>query len=190
MEITKKKPFYKKWWFIVIVLIVLLSTIGKLNDNISNKNNSKTPSPQASDVIKEHNYVDDKIVNSFINSYNSIADSELTNISKGNIRTKYFADYKGFYLELIHPNATDAISVTISETNDTSENGVKGMDSTFKYVVKAIDPSLTDSTIDNFFQNITNGYQTSEYLGNLLVSFSPDTDQYRGHITIDAPKSK
>lgn len=61
-----------------------------------------------SEVVEqtETNYADDEIVNKFISEFQEIAGYEMTDISKGNIRTKYFAYANNCYLEMI--NATDA----------------------------------------------------------------------------------
>ena len=63
-------------------------------------------------------YVDDKVVNAFINDYNSISNSSLENIKKGNIKTKYFATSYGYYLELLHSNDTDKINITDNQETD------------------------------------------------------------------------
>ena len=78
---------------------------------------------------------------------NSITQNEFTDISKGNIRTKYFAYSYGYYCELLNSNATNKINVTINETNDNADIGVSGMRDIFHDVAVTIDPSLSDEEV-------------------------------------------
>lgn len=149
------------------------------------------PIDTANSRTKE-NYVEDTVVNDFINEYNAITSSPLTDISKGNIRTKFFAYSYGYYMELLNSNATNKISVTITETNENAEKGVAGMRDVFHDVAKAIDSSLSDEDIYGYFDDLTSGdyMKENDPFGTMLILYVPDKDlssgHSRGHIGIDA----
>ena len=136
-------------------------------------------------------YVDDKVVNAFINDYNSKSNSSLEDIKKGNIKTKYFATSYGYYLELLHANDTDKINVTINQTNENSASGVAGMKEVFRDIVKSIEPSLTDDEINSYFDKlVSNEAITDSNLASLIIKYVPDKElsygHSRGHIKVIA----
>ena len=136
-------------------------------------------------------YVDDKVVNAFINDYNSKSNSSLEDIKKGNIKTKYFATSYGYYLELLHANDTDKINVTINQTNENSASGVAGMKEVFRDIVKSIETSLTDDEINSYFNNlVSNEAITDSNLASLIIKYVPDKElsygHSRGHIKVIA----
>ena len=136
-------------------------------------------------------YVDDKVVNAFINDYNSKSNSSLEDIKKGNIKTKYFATSYGYYLELLHANDTDKINVTINQTNENSASGVAGMKEVFRDIVKSIESSLTDDEINSYFDNlVSNEAITDSNLASLIIKYVPDKElsygHSRGHIKVIA----
>ena len=136
-------------------------------------------------------YVDDRIINEFINSYNQNSNSPLENIKKGNIKIKYFASSYGYYLELLHANDTDKINVTINQTNENSSSGVAGMKEVFHDIVKSIETSLSDDEVNNYFDNLVlNETITDSTLGSLKISYVPDKQlsygNSRGHIKVIA----
>ena len=127
-------------------------------------------------------YVDDKVVNAFINDYNSKSNSSLEDIKKGNIKTKYFATSYGYYLELLHANDTDKINVTINQTNENSTSGVAGMKEVFRDIVKSIETSLTDDEINSYFDNlVSNEAITDSNLASLIIKYVPDKELSHGH---------
>ncbi|WP_293964415.1 hypothetical protein, partial [Streptococcus sp.] len=127
-------------------------------------------------------YVDDRIINEFINSYNQNSNSPLENIKKGNIKIKYFASSYGYYLELLHANDTDKINVTINQTNENGESGVAGMKEVFHDIVKSIESSLSDDEINNYFDNLmSNEIKTGSNLGTLKIEYIPDKELSNGH---------
>ena len=127
-------------------------------------------------------FVDDKVVNDFINDYNSKSNSSLEDIKKGNIKTKYFATSYGYYLELLHANDTDKINVTINQTNENSASGVAGMKEVFRDIVKSIETSLTDDEINSYFDNlVSNEAITDSNLASLIIKYVPDKELSHGH---------
>lgn len=177
----------------------------KSDDAASDATSSEPASGQSSDKQDEDteekepeaepevvNYADDDVVNDFIAAYNASSASPITDIDKGNIRTKYFGYSYGYYLELLHANDSDKIKVTITETNENADAGVAGMRDVFHDIAKTVDPSLTDDEIYAYFDGlISGGVQSSgTKLGSMEISYSPDIElsagHSRGHIEIAA----
>ena len=133
---------------------------------------------------------DDRVVNAFIVKFNSLSPSPLSDVEQGNIRTKYHAQNNSYYFELLHANDTDKISVSISQTNESSSQGTPGMRDVFMYTVKAIDSSIPDDEIGSFFDSLISGevMVESAELGKTVVSYVPDKElsggHSRGHITV------
>lgn len=142
----------------------------------------KSSNEEVNKKSMQEKFADDEIVNDFIISYNKLSSSPLVNIEKGNIRTKYNALSAGYFFELLNAADTNAIRVTINQTNETAEYGVKGMKEVFHNVVKTIDPSLSDQEVGVFFDNMVSGYQIEDQeLGKAKISFSPDVELSYGY---------
>ena len=93
-------------------------------------------------------YAEDEVVNRFIAEFNKNAAYEITDISKGNIRTKYFGYANGRYLEMINANdaGAEAFCLTINGGQEASDK--QAMYEVFREAVKILDPSVTDEMID------------------------------------------
>lgn len=147
----------------------------------------------SSETSESSGLTKDSVVNDFVEAYNAISSSPIETIEPGNIRTKYFTYSYGYSLELLHANDTDSILVTINETNDNAEAGVPGMRDVFHDTVKAIDPSLSDEEVFEYFDNAVNdpAYRGNQTLGSVSVFFSADYDSsngdhHRGRIEVGA----
>lgn len=81
-------------------------------DNLTENNDTTSTDGTEETVI----YAEDTVVNRFITEFNQNSAYEITDISKGNIRTKYFGYANGRYLEMINANdaAAEAFSLTIN----------------------------------------------------------------------------
>lgn len=148
--------------------------------------------PISSEVIVEPSeeiivYADDEVVNQFIIKYNKITMSPFSDIDKGNIKTKYYAHSYGYSCELLNSASTNKINVTIV-SNKSKGLDVAGMKDVFHDIVKAIDPSLSDEEIYNHFDELIEyGYlKEKDVLGSVIIDFVPDSNHWRGHITIAA----
>ena len=142
---------------------------------------------------QEEKYVDDEVVNAFIAEYNAISESPFDDVTKGNIRTKFFVHSYGYYLELLHANDTDNINVTITETNDTADAGVSGMRDVFHDCVAVIDKNVSDDEIYEFFDSlVSQEYMAEDTIGDVAVKYFPDKElssgHSRGHIELKAPE--
>ena len=144
------------------------------------------------DYLCKRRKISADVVNDFINQYNASTTSPITDISKGNIRTKFFGYSYGYYLELLNSNATNKISVTINETNDNADSGVPGMRDVFHDIAKTIDPTLSDEDIYTYFDDLVSGdyMKENDPFGTMLILYVPDKDlssgHSRGHMVIDA----
>ena len=172
----------------------------------SSDDNSSSPSSTDESATKEEKtaeetvettekpvvYVDDDVVNQFIADYNAITQSKFTDISEGNIRTKYFASSYGYYCELLNSADTNKICVTINETDDNADVGVSGMRDIFHDVAITIDPALADEDIYNHFDDLVSSEYMKEedVLGTMVILYAPDKElsygHSRGHIEIEA----
>jgi len=175
------------FWIVILVMgstnkdTATTDTSSQAEKDISSTESEKTvtESVQSDNEVK---IVDDEVVNAFVIRYNDISESPLVDLTKGNIRTKYFAYSYGYYLELLNSNATNKIVVTINETNDNADDGVAGMKTVFHDIVKTIDESLTDDEIYSYFDGmILSGIQSESNLGTTDVFYSPDVELSKGH---------
>lgn len=152
-----------------------------------------TPTTEQPAEEEAEKYVEDEVVNEFITNYNAISESPIEEISNGNIRTKFYVTSYGYYLELLHANDTDNMSIRITETNDTAEAGTLGMRDVFHDCIAAIDSSISDDDIYAYFDEMANNdHSADETIGGIKVLYFPDTElssgHHRGNIQIDAPE--
>lgn len=187
---------------IVCLAICLLMVFSLVACGGSSDNDSTSPSSNEEKTAVEENtaepteeavvYAEDEVVNQFIADYNAITQSEFTDISKGNIRTKYFAYSYGYYCELLNSNATNKINVTINETNENADIGVSGMRDIFHDVAITIDLSLSDEEVYAHFDELASSEYMKEgdVLGSMVILYVPDKElssgHSRGHIEISA----
>jgi rubredoxin len=121
-------------------------------------------------------YAEDTVVNRFITEFNENSAYEITDISEGNIRTKYFGYANGRRLEMINANeaAAEAFCLKINGGQEASDK--QTMYEVFREAVKILDPSVTDEMIDATLAEFDNkdvlieGYA----LGNsIIVTYVP-----------------
>lgn len=101
-------------------------------------------------------YAEDEVVNRFITEFNNNSVYEITDISKGNIRTKYFGYANGRYLEMINANGAgaEAFCLTINGGQEASDK--QTMYEVFREAVKILEPSITDEMIDTALAEFDN----------------------------------
>lgn len=184
-------------------LIITLTACGSSSTDIIISSKSSDTQIQESILTEESRvseeateppivFAEDIVVNKFIADYNALTNSQFSNISKGNIRTKYFAYSYGYRCELLNAADTKKICITINETNDNANVGISGMREVFHDVVKTIDLSLTDEEIYKHFDDLIAGETTvsDDVFGTMIITFVPDkelTSGYsRGHIQVAA----
>lgn len=179
---------------VVVAILILTGLFGQKRPEVRavNERPETSESQEAESAsgalvtTTDYGVVEDDVVRVFVSEYDAVSESPMTDISKGNIRTKYYAHSHGYRLELLHSADTDKISVTISRGG--SSEGVDGMRDVFRDVVRAIDPSLTGEQADQFFDAMLEDFQKQGTpLGDKIkVNFIPDSKTWPGHIDVMA----
>lgn len=110
-------------------------------------------------------YAEDAIVNRFITEFNEKTKYEMTDISKGNIRTKFFAYANDCYVEMINANdaAAECFSISINGGKETSERDK--MFEVFAETIKILDLSVTEEKI----AEVVNYLKAEQYMVNAYV---------------------
>ncbi len=157
----------------VLAMVLIFSCVGC--GTIDENDISPSDDQYNSDTLSKENSVDnsddnetvyasDKLVNRFINEFNDYSNFEMGEITKGNIRTKFFAYANDCYIEMINANdaAAECFSISI--------NGGKGIterDKMFKVatdVIKVLDPTIDDSKIIQVITYLeSEEYMVSDY---------------------------
>jgi DNA-directed RNA polymerase subunit RPC12/RpoP len=184
----------------ILYLVIVFAGGGNKKNEKASSGNSPVESAEATDSSKKGSesgipevvYADeDKLINDFITEYNSVSKSPITDVTNGNIRTKYYGSTYGFYCEFLHANDTGKIFITINETNENADAGIVGMRDAFHDLVKVIDNSLTDDQIYSVFDShVGYGTELKAELGTMTCSFYKDGEDsrgqhYRGRIEIN-----
>lgn len=185
----------KKILILLCILTFVACNSSKINEESKDQKdikeiNSNQNLSEDKNKDEKLNYAEDEVVNNFIENYNSFSNSPIDNIEKGNIRTKYFGETFGYFIEMINSNDTNKISVTINKTNENANIGMDGMKEVFHDVIKTIIGNIPDEDINSYFDKlVSNEYMlTEEAFDNLEITFFPDKElskgQSRGHIEI------
>ena len=130
----------------------------------------------ATEVELPNEYAEDDTVNRFITEYNDFSAYPMTDISQGNIRTKYFCYANDCRIEILNANKAAAERFYVTIDADNTEGNKEKIFVVFKDMIKALDTSLSDEQIDNVVTEFSNGgtYVEEFSLGdNIVVSYSP-----------------
>ena len=182
----KMKPAVK--YSIIAVMWLLVFVIGISNNNEAEIQQNDVPayteSIQSTESVNEpteiskieNTYADDDVVNRFITEFNEQSNFEIAEISKGNIRTKYFGSANGRYLEMINANDAGAEAFCLTINGGQEESDKQSMYEVFREAVQVLDPSLTDEMIDAAISEFNNkdvlieGYAVGD---SLTITFVP-----------------
>ena len=127
------------------------------NETVDNVDNSEDNTTDTSDTeVASIIYAEDEIVNRFITEFNNNTAYEITDISKGNIRTKYFGYANGRYLEMINANGAGAEAFCLNINGGQEATDKQTMYEVFREAVKILDPSITDEMIDTALAEFDN----------------------------------
>ena len=172
----------KKFIFVIFAIVLVFSCVGC--DDIapgtppSSDYSSSQNSTDNNEITKQESseeetnnagqgetvYASDELVNRFINEFNSNSGFPMSEITKGNIRTKFFAYANDCYIEMINANgaAAECFSISINGGKETSER-----DKMFKVaadVIKVLDPSIDDNKISQVITYLEGEeYMVSDY---------------------------
>lgn len=146
------------------VLFFAAGMMGGSNADASHSDTQPTYSETQQDTQTTDNqstevtvtYAEDEVVNRFISEFNKNSTFEITDISKGNIRTKYFGYANERYLEMINANnaGAEAFCLTINGGQETTDK--QTMYEVFREAVKILDQSITDKMIDTALAEFDN----------------------------------
>lgn len=138
--------------------------INKPNINEENLyNNEKT----------ENKYVEDNVINKFFENFKATSNYELTNITKGNIKTKYFAYINGQYCEF--RNYTNSSSNNFEIIYGGNESiDVEKIVAVYNDVIKTLDSTISDTDISNMImEHIKNSSNSFNINNNITVKYYP-----------------
>ncbi len=140
--------------------------------------NTEDNSVQTEDAPVEEtvSFADDVVVNRFITEFNEAYDDDIHDISKGNIRTKYYGYIRDTRLEMINANGAAAEAFSISIYGGNEESDRDAMFSAFKEIAKILEPSLTNDAISAAIDELIAGDVLTEnyQLGNTLsITYVP-----------------
>ena len=188
MSISAKKSL-RLFSVLLASLLVVLAGCGKSQSNNSaemestqveesSTSNQSEPSTE-SDESGEPEYARDEVVNSFITAYNSLSPSPITNISEGNIRTKFFGSTYGHSIEMIN-GANGRLHISVSANS--SDPDMASLRDAFHDVVATLDPNLSDEEIYAAYDAaLEYGYLIEdEALGNVNYMWCPTVELSRG----------
>jgi len=133
----------------------------EVQQEVDGEENTTPEVPEEPEVV----YAEDSVVNRFISEFNEKTKYEMTDISKGNIRTKFFAYANDCYIGIINANdaAAECFSVSINGGKETSERDK--MFEVFAETIKVLDPSITAEKITE----VVNYLKAEQYMVNDYV---------------------
>ena len=137
------------------------------NDVTTSENSTtelSTKDTESTVANEESVLAEDAVVNRFINEFNSKTKYDMTDISKGNIRTKFFAVANDCYIEMINANDAyaDCFSISISGGQEIKDRDK--MFDVFSETLKVLDPSITTDKITEIINYLKNEqYMVSDY---------------------------
>lgn len=110
-------------------------------------------------------YAEDDVVNRFISEFNGKTKYKMTDISKGNIRTKFFAYANDCYIEMINANdaAAECFSVKINGGQKIADRD--RMFEVFAETLKVLDSTITEDIITKTVDYLkSEQYMVSDYI--------------------------
>lgn len=141
------------------------------------ENNQSSESPDnTNDANSPSQYAEDAVVNRFITEFNNTYDDDIVDISKGNIRTKYYGYIRDTRIEMINANDAAAEAFSISVYGGKEESDRDAMFASFREIAKILEPSLSDDAISAAINELVTGNVMVEkyQLGStMLITYVP-----------------
>ena len=160
----------------IFVLGLIASINSAKKDDVSIQSSTTESLVSTAEELEESfQYAEDELINKFINEYNAIAQYQMQDISKGNIRTKYHGNANGCWIEMINATEAAAEAFTISINAGNSEGANEKAFSVFADMAKVFDPQLTDEKISSAIALMENDekYDLSD---EFTVVYSPSVE--------------
>lgn len=134
-------------------------------------------------------YSDNETINQFMTEYNSITESQFTDINDSSRDYNCYASSYGYWFEMRDLD-DGSFEVLIDQTDEVFDEGMPGMKDAFHDTVKTLDPSLSDDEINGFYDELLQAEHMveDEKIGNITVQYWPNTELSngisRGHVDI------
>lgn len=161
---------------ILACLIYITGCTNKNSNNIFETQSHIDDELNTDSKIDDKKYVDDEVINKYITVYNSFSTSQISEIKKGNIRTKYSGMISGYLIEMINANETIAGYFGITINGGNTETDLDNIISIYRDSIKTIDSTISDNTIEETIQKIKNSsVMISEYdiTENIKINYFP-----------------
>lgn len=148
------KKIWKKWWFwFIVVFIIMISPFIRTGENNINSNRThneiQTTNTSINEEVNENKYAEDDLINEFIRNFKSTSSYELTDIEKGNIRTKYFAHINEQYCEFLNSTESLANCFNITIYGGNEEEDINKIISVYKELIKTLDSTISETYIND-----------------------------------------
>lgn len=173
------------WLIFLIIAMSGNSEADVPSTNVLSQTENQTTAEQLTGITSTGNtpiddamvfYVEDEVVNRFISEFNEQSTFEITDISKGNIRTKYFGSANGRYLEMINASDAGANAFCLTINGGQEDADKQSMYEVFRESIKVLDSSVTDDMIDDAISEFNNkdvlieGYALGD---SITIAFVP-----------------
>lgn len=160
-----------------IFVLGLIASINSTKKDDASIQSSATESlvSTAEELKESFQYAEDELINKFIKEYNDIAQYQMQDISKGNIRTKYHGNANDCWIEIINATGAAAEAFTISINAGNSDGADEKAFAVFSDMAKVFDQELTDEQISSAITSMENGekYNLSD---EFTVGYSPSVE--------------
>lgn len=145
--------------------------------------NGRTPEDDLEDLnqveeVKSNMPSKDEIIDRFVAAYNARYSDKITDIRRGNIRTKYSGTIKGYSIDMINANNAAAESFNVTINNKHEEPCSDDIYEIYGNILRIIDSALTDTQIYDSISTLKNTQQLSQFqLNDISVDYAPMIDQ-------------
>ena len=172
-----------------LICAFVLASCGTTDNEVSSKdetsdamNVSKVQSEETSntEVVEETEvelkyFETDVIVNNFFVAYNAVSESliDVTEIEKGNIKTKALVYIDDFSMEVINGAGFLSVSISVEPENEDTK-----LLSIFSSCIKAMCPNVTDDEISTAWNTIhETGFMVEDYdFNGIKITYVPSKE--------------
>ena len=158
--------FFAIFILIWIIFLVIATTTNSNRKAISSHSNSlvtESINLNEDSLEKKEIFANDEVVNRFITEFNEKTLFEITNVSKGNIRTKYFGYANNRYLEMLNANDALAESFCLTINGGFQESDKEEMIDVFKEAIKVFDDTISDDELNEMLMNLAQSNKIVDY---------------------------
>ena len=167
---------------VLSIMTILLCACGNQNnliDNSAKPSNTEEPIVQNEVVETEEpqpKYAKDLLIDHFISDFNEKSPYEISDISEGNIRTKYHCKVNGTNIDIV--NATEALAscLSISIHGGKSPETIQSMFDVFYEIIKIVDSSMTEEEIKTEIQAVQNSTSDFKIVDNIQITYIPSVE--------------